>query len=551
MTASEIHHPPGFTDWPADRVADFQRLGYWSGVSLFAAIAESAARRPDDLAVVDERRRVTYAELIAESSQLAGGLAALGFAPGDRVVLQLPNCVDFVTLSLACFRIGVLPIMALPAHREHELGYLLEFSKARGLMIADRFRDFDFQAMAAKLKASAPDLEHVLVSRLDGQPDIVEGFTDLVDLRGADHKDPVDLSPVSRSVALFLLSGGTTGLPKLIPRTHDDYLYNARTAASLCHISASTRYLVALPAGHNFPLACPGIIGTLLEGGRVIMAPSPAPEAAFELIAREGATVTAVVPAVALQWLNSPALKDFDLDSLEVLQVGGSVFPAEVAARVRPELGATVQQAFGMAEGLINLTRLDDTEDAIVNTQGRPMSEADEIRVVDPQGNDVAAGESGELLTRGPYTLQGYFDAPEHNARSFTADGFYRSGDLVRVREDGNLTVEGRDKDLINRGGEKISAEELENLMLAHPNVYNAAAVAMPDEKLGERICVYIVTQSGSVDLDTLREFLDAKGIARFKLPEKLVVVDQLPQTSVGKIDKKALRDDIVARLAS
>lgn len=201
-----------------------------------------------------------------------------------------------------------------------------------------------------------------------------------------------------------------------------------------------------------------------------------------------------------------------------------------------------------MAEGLLNYTRLDDPEDVIVGTQGRPMLAHDEVRVVDEYDRDVAEGVTGELLTRGPYTLRGYFRAPEHNERCFTNDGWYRSGDLVRWHN-GNLIVEGRIKDLINRGGEKISAEELENLIVAHPGVTQAAVVAMPDRELGERVCAFLVTRDGTnVVQDQLNQFLAGRGLARFKLPERVEILAELPLTKVGKVDKNALRD--LARIA-
>jgi 2,3-dihydroxybenzoate-AMP ligase len=203
-----------------------------------------------------------------------------------------------------------------------------------------------------------------------------------------------------------------------------------------------------------------------------------------------------------------------------------------------------------MAEGLINYTRPDDPEEVVVETQGRPLSSHDEIRIVDPDGGLVAEGEAGALETRGPYTLRGYYRAAEHNRRAFTADGFYRTGDVVRMHPSGNLVVEGRVKDFINRGGEKISAEEIENLMLGHPRVVNVAAVAMPDPEMGERTCAYVVTTPGErLELEELVGFLDARRLARFKLPERLELLDALPLTSVGKVDKKRLREDIAGKL--
>ena len=232
--------------------------------------------------------------------------------------------------------------------------------------------------------------------------------------------------------------------------------------------------------------------------------------------------------------------------------MGGARLADEVARTVRPVLGCTLQQVFGMAEGLLNYTRLDDPEDVICTTQGRPMSEGDEVRVVDELDQDVPDGTPGALLTRGPYTPRGYYRAAEQNARAFTADGWYRSGDIVRRRPDGNLVVEGRDKDMINRGGEKISAEEVENLAYQLPQVAQVAAVAMPDAALGERVCLYAVLKPGTtLTLEDVRQAMATAGVATFKWPERLEIVDELRTTKVGKIDKKALREDIAQRLAA
>jgi 2,3-dihydroxybenzoate-AMP ligase len=346
------------------------------------------------------------------------------------------------------------------------------------------------------------------------------------------------------------LSGGSTGLPKLIPRTHDDYIYSLRISADICRLDGSSVYMAALPAAHNFPLSSPGILGTLYAGGKIVLAPRPNPDEAFPLIAREGVTITALVPPLALIWMEAAARRH-DLSCLRVLQVGGAKFSPEAAARVRSVLGCTLQQVYGMAEGLVNYTRLDDPEDVIIHTQGRPMSPYDEIRVVDEEDREVGDGETGQLLTRGPYTIRGYYNAEAHNAKSFTSDGFYRTGDLVRLAPNGCLVVEGRVKDQINRGGEKVAAEEVENHLLAHPDVHDAAVVSMPDEFLGERTCAFVIPRGRTPAADELRAFLRERGLAAYKLPDRVEITDRFPQTAVGKVSKKALRETIAAKLQS
>jgi salicylate---CoA ligase len=541
--------------WPEALAERYAAEGYWSGAPLGQLLRAAADRSPGALALSDPAAglRLTHAELADRADALADRLLGLGLAPGDRIVVQLPNGWEFVVLTLSCLRAGIVPVMALPAHRRAELSYLAAHAEATAIAVPDRLRGFDHQALARELATEVQTATggpwHVLVAG----DDVAATSVDLRALARPGVRPSVR-GPGSRDVAVFLLSGGTTGLPKLIPRTHDDYAYNARASAGVADVDARTRYLVTLPAGHNFPLACPGALGTLLAGGAVVMLPSPEPERAFATIAAEGVTHTAVVPAVAARWLDHAAEHGAaQLATLRVLQVGGARIADELARRVQPVLGARLQQVFGMAEGLLNYTRLDDPDEVVCTTQGRPLSPADEVRLVDETDRDVPAGEPGLLITRGPYTLRGYYRAPEHNARSFTADGWYRSGDICLRTPAGNLIVQGRDKDMINRGGEKISAEEVENLVYRHvPAVSQAAAVAMADEVLGERVCLYVVPRPGAtVTLEQVRDSMERLGVARYKFPDRLVLVDSLATTKVGKIDKKALRADIASRITA
>jgi len=258
-----------------------------------------------------------------------------------------------------------------------------------------------------------------------------------------------------------------------------------------------------------------------------------------------------VVPALLIRLINDPSIGKYDLASLRVIQSGGQRLQPEVRRRTKELIPSVfVQENFGMAEGMLMFVRLDDPEDVRLETVGRPVSPDDEVRLVDDDDNEVAPGEVGELLARGPYTLRGYFGVPEYNARAFTSDGFYRSGDLMRRHSSGNYMVEGRKKDLINRGGEKISAEEIENLILTHPAVQNVACIPMPDPVLGERMCAYLILRQGrALTLAALVEFLMKEEIARHKLPERLEFVDEFPLSPFGKVSKKDLTERITLKL--
>ncbi|MFD6398089.1 (2,3-dihydroxybenzoyl)adenylate synthase [Nocardia sp. NPDC060249] len=539
-STSATGHREGYVPFPEAAAQEYRAAGYWTGRTLGDLLRDTARNRPQRPAVLSDAGARTYAELDAAADRMAHGLLALGIEPGDRVIVQLPNIPEFATALFGVLRAGIIPVLTLPAHRRAEIEHLAALSEAVAYLIPDRLGDFDYRELATTVRQAVPGLRHVLVAGDPGTEDgATSGFVALDSVaRDGDSLPAIDPS----DIAVMLVSGGTTGLPKLIARTHDDYVYNATASARVCELTPDDVYLTTLPAAHNFPLACPGILGTVATGGAIAFTLDPSPEAAFAAIEKHRVSVTGVVPPLAQLWSAAVEWEDADLSSLRLLQVGGARL-AEVNARdVEPALGCTLQQVFGMAEGLLNYTRLDDDKELVYTTQGRPLCPADELRVVDADGNDVAQGDEGELLTRGPYTLRGYYRAPEHNARAFTPDGFYRSGDLVRQLPSGHLVVSGRIKDVINRGGENISCDELEEHLLAHPAVRHAAAVGLPDASLGEKACVVLVVTGELPALGEIKTFLTERGLATYKLPDLVRQADALPITAVGKIDKKALR---------
>jgi 2,3-dihydroxybenzoate-AMP ligase len=539
---------PGFVPWPADVAARYRRDGYWPGSTLGELVRRSAAAGPDAAAIVTRRTRWTYRELDERADRLAAGLRRLGVRAGDRVVVQLPNEPEFLMACLALLRLGAPPVLVLPAHRRTDLAYVCERTEAVAWLIPDTLRGFDFRVMAREVARDAPALRHVLVAGEAGE------FTALADVSA----DPEPLpEPDPADVAFLMLSGGTTGAPKLIPRTHDDYAYQMRATAQAMGMDAGGAYLAALPMAHNAALGCPGVLGTLVAGGTAVLASSPSPDEVLPLIERENVTLTTLMPSVLQMWVDVMPLLGAALPGL-VVEVGGARLEHDLARLARTRLGVTLTQWFGMAEGLLCFTRLDDPPDLAVTTAGRPLSDADEIRVTDELDRDVPPGAVGQLLVRGPYTLRGYYRAEQYNAVTFTADGFFRTGDLVRRTLGGDLVVEGRVKDVINRGGEKISAAELEDHLRTHPAISDAAAVAIPDRVLGERACAFVVLDDeltpgeltpGELTLGELRAYLVGRGLADYKLPERLEVVDALPYTGIGKVDKVALRAQAVGRI--
>ncbi len=533
--------------WPDSFVQRYRAAGYWRGETFPGFMRERAVRFADRTAVVGGDQRWTYAELWTRAENIAAGLLAAGMKPGDRVVVQLGNIPEFYSVVFGLFRARLVPVYALPAHRIVEISHFALKSQAVGYIAGAEYDGFDYRTLASELQLKVAGVQHVFIV---GESDV---FAMPADTTKRPTERPTQAptqahDPDPQSVACLQISGGSTGLSKLIPRTHDDYIYSFRASNEICGITEDSRYLIALPAAHNFPMSSPGAMGVLYAGGTVVLSRSPAPDVAFALIERERVTDLGLVPPLALLWAQAAEKTTHDLSSLRTLQVGGAKLTPEAARRVVAGLKCRLQQVFGMAEGLVNYTRLDDADDVVLNTQGRPISPDDEVLVVDDHGQPVAEGQPGYLLTRGPYTIRGYHNDDAANARAFTEDGFYRTGDVVTRTADGYLTVQGRAVDHINRAGEKISAEEVEDHLLAHPSVFDAAVVSVPDAYMGERICAFIITRSGqTARAPEVKAWMRNRGVAAFKVPDQIVFVAAFETTAAGKTSRKELR----ARLRS
>jgi 2,3-dihydroxybenzoate-AMP ligase len=542
----------GCVPWPADLAEAYRSRGWWEGVTIPQMLARSAARHPQKTALVSGELRLSYADLVEVSDRLACRFIDAGIRPLERVVVQLPNGPDFVHTYFALTRIGAVPVMALRAHRHTEIRHFVRASGATAYVIPDRIGSFDYRAMAAEVSADFPALRAVFVA---GEPGA--GQLDLRQMiaaplpEGAVRAALTPVRPASSEVATMLLSGGTTSLSKLIPRTHDDYVLNARLCGRAGGFGEDTVFMAILPLGHNYNLASPGMLGTFYYGGTVVVAPSGDAADVFSLVEREKVTTIAAVVPLISNWLNSTVPGNYDLASLKVIQNGGARLAPELRSRLRTRFGCTPQEIYGTAEGLINMVPLDAPDDLLLNSSGVPVCEDDEIKVLDDAGKEVPDGETGELVTRGPYTIHGYYMAADKNAEAFTPDGFYRMGDIVR-KEGRHVFTEGRKKDLINRGGEKISCEEVENLIFGHPRVKAVTLVAMPDPVFGEKACAFVITKDGlGLEFGELIAYLRQQKIASFKLPERLEVVSEFPLSPVGKILKRALREAIAEKVGS
>jgi len=536
----------GFVPYPESFIKRYKEKGYWIDKTLGEEFDEWVNRHSGRVALAYMGSYVSYSEMAEKVNRLSLHFIDLGLRPYDRIILQLPNEPEFVYCYFAAVKIGVIPILALPAHRDAEISFFAQFTQARAHIIPSRFREFSHQAMSREIRKKIPTLEFTFVSGEEVEDDFIS-ITTLLNDR-IEERVPVEslntYRPDPMEPAVFQLSGGTTGVPKIIPRTHNDYSLNCKRASEITKIREESVMGIAIPVNHNFALSCPGLMGTLYKGGKVVLIPSSKTESVFESIQKEKITMMPTPPALLIRWMEAPNLFKYDLSSLEVVLAGGARLNAEAAKKIKSTLGCDFHQNLGMAEGMLFWTERDDPEDLLLNTQGAPMFEEDETRVVDEDDREVPYGELGELLVRGPTTIRGYYHSPEYNKKAFTEDGFYRTGDVVRMVRGRYLAVEGRIKDTINRGGEKISAEEVENHILAHPKVENCAYVAMPDPVLGEKGCAFILTKGNQrLTLDELCQFLkEERLISIFKLPERLELVKEFPMTQVGKINKKELR---------
>jgi 2,3-dihydroxybenzoate-AMP ligase len=523
---------------PTELEEHYVRRGYWQDETLDQFLRTRARRYRDNLAAVGHsivtgrEESWTYQQLDAATNQVAHRLHAAGVSAGDRVVVQLPNVMEYLATIFGLWRLGALPVFALPAHGATELAQFVMGARAR--FIIQAHPGAQTVAKISTRIAAAGMLPPTIVD--------VARWTE-PHPAGALAEKAHD----SRDIAFLQLSGGTTGIPKLIPRTHTDYLYSVRGSVDICAVDEATRLLVTLPAAHNFPMSSPGILGALHAGGAVVLARDASPRTSFVLIEKHGVTMASLVPPLAAAWLAQAERGRFNVTSLKTIQVGGARLSETVAQRLHGELGVTVQQVFGMAEGLVCYTRLDDPLELQLSTQGRPISPDDEIRIVGPNDQPVPAGAEGELLTRGPYTIRSYYGVPDPHNRLFTSDGFYRTGDLVRQLPTGHLVVTGRVKDQINRGGEKIAIPEVEELLLRHPNVLDAVLIGLPDQYLGERLCAVIVWRDRAIPPRMtahrqIREHLQRADIAAFKYPDEVLSLREFPVTGVGKNSRAELR---------
>ena len=537
-------------DYPAPAVRRYRDAGLWGERTIAQEFHAVALRYSGREAVVSQEGRLTFAELDRRTDQVAAGLGDLGLRPGDPILFQVTNRLHSIVAWYGALKAGLIPVATLAAHRRHEISQVAIRTRAAAHLVEAGTGGFDLVTFAREHQADSPAIRHILTA---GAAEPAPGLTRLEDLgTGTDPAaarrlvEEVQAALDADDVAVFQLSGGTTGVPKVIARRHAEYWYNARAYAARLGWDEQSRVAHLIPIIHNAGIVC-GVHAPHSAGACLLLG-TPDAEASLPLLIGEKVTDILVGHAhyqdVADRGITALA------GSVQRLVLSGTKVPPALFARIE-EHGVWSGQLFGMAEGFMGLTEIGAPREARLTTVGTPLSDLDEFRILRPGSEeDLPDGVTGELCCRGPYTLPGYFDAAEHNLAAFTTDGFYRTGDLatvVTVEGTRYLSIDGRIKDVINRGGEKINAEEVELLLLRHPAVAQAAVVAMPDPRLGERSCAYLAARDQPVSLDEIRGHLAGLGVAKFKWPERIEWLGELPRSNVGKVDKKALRQQIAA----
>jgi 2,3-dihydroxybenzoate-AMP ligase/mycobactin salicyl-AMP ligase len=541
-------------DFPKHKKSDaalYTKYRWWLGMPLGDLVDRAADVFPRKEAVVDDRARLTYGALREGVDRVAVGLMNLGIGTGDAVLLQLPNWAEYVYSYFALQKIGAIPVVLISGYKQLEVGHLGLLTEAKAWIVPEMYRKMDYTTFIEDVRQKNPQLSHVISVRAsrEGAP-----FTASLEklmarsLSAADKEALALRRPDPGATAHIIPSGGTTGLPKGIPRTHNDYLCNVEFMHKGWEMNTTDTALIVVPVGHN--LAVLNVVGSVLFGFKLILLDSTKPEDICATIQKEKVTYVPMVPSLTKRILEFDGFKQYDLSSLKKLLGGGEPSTPELVREVYKKIGCTYINEFGMTEGLVTRTALDDDVEVICNTVGKPTCPYNEVKILDGHGKELPRNSDGELVVKGPAIFAGYVKNPAENKKSFTPDGYFKTGDIARIDDAGNLKITGRIKDLIIRGGENISPGQVEELVGAHPAVADVAVIGMPDKDLGERVCAYVRLAAGqSVDAAGISTFMESKGASKLLIPEKFVFVEALPMTEAGKHDKKTLREDIKRRI--
>lgn len=527
-----------------DLVARYTRSGHWGTETFAQILAARAAAHPEREAIVDHRHRVTYGELAARVERTAAAFQQLGVGPGDTVTIQLPNWAEFAYVFFALERVGAVANQIGPDFRGREVDYILRFSESRAFVCPATFKGFEYVPMIRELRPGLPALETVCVL---GGPDAADTVSLDEMVYGTRPLPPLVPRPMGADAVLRMaFTSGTTGNPKGVTHSFNTTLPTCRILNAAMEVTENEVFLVYLPLGLNWGYLT--LLQAIMAGARAVLLDRFSGRAALELIERERVTFIPSAPASIIAMLNDPELGRFDLRSLRVVITGGASCPVETIRAFRARLPGHFIELYGMLEtGFHTFTRFTDDPEAVAGTIGRPAPGMG-LRLIDERGRDVPPGAEGEIAAEGPSVHLGYHKNPAANAELFTADGWFRTGDLGQLDAAGNVTIVGRLKEMINRGGKKFFPREIEEILYTHPKVLHAAIVGVPDPRLGERNCLCVIPRPGaSLSLEEIVAFLGGS-VAIYKLPEEIEVFDDFPFTPTGKIQRHALTRQVLAR---
>lgn len=540
----------GFTPYGKEEVKKYSSMRWWLGMTWGDIFNKHTDIYPDKIGLVDSTGRWTNNQLRQSVDKLAVSLMEMGIQPKERVLLQLPNWHEFVFSFLALQKIGAITVILVPRHNQTEINHICKLTEPVAWVLPQQYGKVAYQPIIDDVLKENPQIKNIIQVR--GQSERVyhslEKLTDRGDLTSEDKKALENRRPDPDEVSQILPTGGTTGLPKVSPRTHNCYMNNVEYHGYRWEITSQDTIMVITPLGHNLSVHW-GMAAALFFHAKIVLLDSTKPQDICEWVQRERVTAIPTVPALFARIVQMDDLHSYDLSSLKKISVGGAPSTPELVKSVNEKIGAQFVNGFGSVEGTCASTKLGDSIELICGSVGKPICPYDELKVVDQNDKEVAVGVDGELVSKGPGIFTGYFKAAERE-KTFTRDGFFRTGDQARKDAEGNIWITGRIKDIIIRGGENISAVEIESMMSEYPGLVDSAVVGMPDKILGERICAYVVVKPGAqVSLEGLVTHLKGKGASVLQLPERIEIIEEIPMTKVGKVDKKYLREVIKRKL--
>ncbi len=542
----------GFTPYEEDDAERYNAFRWWSGLTFADLLDRAADIHPEKEAFVDGKTRLTYGEAREKTNKLAIGLMDLGIQPLERVLVQLPNWNEFVFAYFALQKIGAITVLLIDRYRQFEINRLISLTGATGWIVAARYEKTDYIPIIEDVLREHPQFKHVITVRGKGdqQPFLsLEKLIQRAELTGDNLAKLADRHPDPAQVCHMGPTGGTTGEPKIVPRTHNSLINGIEYCSKSWEQTAEDINLLAGPIGHDLTFT-KGFIGSIITLGKVILLDSTNNKDICETIEREGVTSIIWVPTLAQRLLQYEGLDDYDLRSLKKMHSAGGASHPDLVKDVTEKLKMTFLNGYGATEGMTTITRPWDDLEIICTTVGRPTCPYDTYKVIDEDGHELPFNRQGELVLKGPGVFTGYYNNPEENKKAFTKDGFFRTGDLAKIDENGYITLTGRMKEMINRGGESISATEIERLIDRHQDVAAVAVIPMPDPVMGERVCAYIQPKSGiRLTFDEIISFLKGQKASVLQLPERIEFIVSMPYTGAQKTDKKSLQEDIAKKL--